>query len=267
MSFWGCGFSYDGISCGSFGLMLYDIEGEGSDGDVPVSSVSIVDETVGSRWKPFFYGIKHEEKLEFEITFGLSMQRIEANQPLTRSEIAEVSSWISGHEKYKWLEFEEDDAENYMFRCIITQLRVVEYGKSMWAFRANVVCDSHFAYMRPKVYKHQIAGAKEITITNEGTLNGYYYPSISFRPNNGGSLQITNLSDNNRCLSLTNIPADITELVVDNENGVITCNNDTNMYEHFNFKFLRFKKGDNRLRIECNGEVKITCVYPVSVGC
>ncbi len=267
MSFCSGSFSYDGISCSSFGLMLYDVGGAGDTEDVPISSVSIVDETVGSRWKPFFYGIKHDEKLEFDITFGPSIHRIEAGQPLTRSEIAEVSSWISGHDTYKWLEFEQDDAENYMFRCIITKLDAIEYGKNIWAFRANVVCDSHFAYTRPRKYNYQISGEKEITVINESSMNGYYYPTIAFYPDNSSSLQITNVTDDNRCLSFTNIPSGVTELCVDNENGIITCNNNTNMYEHFNFKFLRLKKGKNHLRIVGNGTIKMTCIYPISIGC
>lgn len=249
MAFYGSSFIFDGKSCEDFDLMMYAFNDDGLSEDNEVVSVSIVDEVVGNRWRPYFYGVSRENKLAFEIVFGVNQDRIDKEEHLTRPEIAEISAWIAGHRQYKWLEIEQEDMSYLRYRCIITNLSVVEYGQVPWAFKALVSCDSEFAYTYPREYSYDIDGVHTIKLANESSMDDYYYPVVIYTPINGGDFEIVNETDNGRVFRFTDIPSSIETLTVDNENGIISSNLDINMYPCFNFKFFRLKRGQNTLRV------------------
>lgn len=266
MAFWGSNFIFDGMSCDSFELMMYDFNDNGLSEDNEVSSVSIVEEVVGKQWRPYFYGTKHENKLEFEIVFGVNQDRIDRGQYLSRHEIDEVAAWIAGHDGYKWLEIEQEDMEHVRYRCIVTSLTIVEYGRIPWALKASITCDSKFAYTYPREYSYDIDGSYTIHFMNESSMNSYYKPIILYHPVADGNLEIVNETDGNRIFKFTDLPASTGTLHVDNEHGVIIGDSGINLYPLFNFKFFRLKRGYNVLHVSGKGKLTFVCEFPVSVG-
>lgn len=267
MAFWGSSFVFNGIPCDDFDLMVYDVGNDTQGGGTFASVVSIIDESLLSKWRPMFYGVKREEKLTFDIVFGVNMERIDSGNYFDRYEIDEIATWLTGHETYKELEIIQDDMTHVRYKCIITQLAEVSFGNIPWAMRATVTCDSPFAYMYPREYVYELTGtAQTILFNNESSLNGYYKPVVEFTTQNGGTLSIVNKTDNDREFKFTLLPAATQKLIVDNENCVITCTSDINLYPYFNYKFLRLKRGYNTLVITGTGELKIKCEYPVNVG-
>lgn len=266
MAFWGLSFTFDGVSCDSFELMMYDFNDNGLNEDNEVASVSIVEEVVGKHWRPYFYGTKHEKKLEFEIVFGVNQDRLDQEKHLSRSEIDEIAAWLAGHDRYKWLEIEQTDMEHVRYRCIVTSLSVVEYGLVPWALKATITCDSKYAYTYPREYSYEIDGNYTIHFMNESSMNDYYKPMILFEPTAGGDLEIINETDNNRVFKFREIPESVEELCIDNEHAVITNDQDINMYPYFNYKFFRLKRGYNILHVSCKGKLKLICEFPLSVG-
>ena len=58
MAFWGNSFVFNDIPCDDYDLMLYDVGSTAQSSGNFASGVSIIEETLPSRYKPHFYGVK-----------------------------------------------------------------------------------------------------------------------------------------------------------------------------------------------------------------
>lgn len=266
MGFYGKAFSFDGIPCETFDLALYDI-GNGDDKESEFASApEIVDEVVGDRWKPYFYGVQYTRKQEIELVFGASIPRVDAGKYLEREEIAEIASWLTGKDGYRVLEIEQEDMTFLRYKVIFTSLTLTTYGKIPWALRAVATCDSPFAYMYPQVFQYSVNGSATINFCNYSSHNGYYMPKVTIEPTSGGNFSITNESDDNRKVEFTNIPASVKKITLDCGSYVLTNDQSLNLYPNYNFKNLRLKRGYNTLKAQGNGTLKIECEFPVNTG-
>lgn len=266
MAFWGKAFVFNDFPCEEFGLMLYDIGNETQGEGTFASTVSIVEEVVGARWKPWFYGVRYEKKLQMDIIFGVDERRLDKEKYLDRYEIDEIASWLTGHDKYLWLEIEQEDMEYVRYHCMISELSIVSYGNIPWAMKASVICDSPYAYLYPQEFTYAINGTQTIEFLNESSHNGYYMPILEIKMNGGGSISITNETDKGRTFKLTNVPAAASDILVNNDTCVITNNADLNLYPYFNFKFFRLVRGYNTLSITGNCTLTIRCEFPINAG-
>lgn len=266
MAFWGSKFIFNDFPCEEFGLMLYDIGNETQGEGTFASTVSIVEEVVGTRWKPWLYGVRYEKKLEMEIVFGVDEKRLDQGKYLDRYEIDEIASWLTGHDKYHWFEIEQADMEYVRYHCMVSNLSIVSYGNIPWAMKATLICDGPYAYLYPQEFTYTVDGTQEIEFLNESSHNGYYMPIIDIEMTGGGTISITNETDNGRTLKLTNVPASVQSIHIDNDTCVITDDADVNLYPYFNFKFLRLVRGYNTLTIKGNCTLTIRCEFPINAG-
>ncbi len=267
MAFWGSSFSFNGIPCDDFDLMLYDVgnteQGEGRF----ASPVKIVEEVLPNRWKPYFYGVERDDKLEVQMVFGVNQRRVDEGSFLGRDELEAVATWLTGQEEYLWLEIDQPDLEYVRYKVICTGLDIVEYGDVPWALEAEFTCDSAYAYMYPQTFSYDVDGAMEIYFRNESSLGGYYYPEIEWCPTSGGGdFSLQNVTDSGRTTKFTDVPASIKSIVVDNDRGIITNDQDLNIYPYFNFKFFRLTRGVNDLIVTGTGTLNISCEFPVNMG-
>ena len=268
MAFYGSEFVFDGKSCKEFGLMLYDV-GSDSQGDVKFQSVGKAQEdSIAGRYSSFFYGLEQNQSLSFTLIFGVNTDSIDHGESLNRFEIEEIASWLTGHNTRKWLQIVQPDMEGFRYKCIISELKLITHGSLPWAFSCTVTCDSPFAYTYPEVYKYDISdNGASLRIFNRSTYNGYYKPTVSIKISGGGSVSITNKSDNDRMLSFSDLPSSSLDITIDNENQIITEKNlGLSMYPYFNYNFLRLKRGDNLLQFEGKCSIEIVCEFPVNVG-
>ena len=265
MSYFGRAFVFDDIPCETYDLMMYDIGN--TDDDISIGGdMEIQDETVGDNWRPYFYGAKHGGKLEFDLIFGVNEWRIDHDKFLDRWELAEVSTWLVGHNTYKWLYIDQPDANLYGYRCMLSNLQITRYGSVPWAIKVHVTCDSPYAYLEAKHITYAVNGEKTFEVYNESSLNIPYYPIVHFNRTSGTAFSVKNEQDNNRGPELTNIPGSVTDITIDNEHCVITNDQSMNLYAGFNFQFLRLVRGYNHITITGTGTVTIECEYPINVG-
>lgn len=265
MGFFGNTFVYNGISCEAFDLMLYDIGGGGDDESDFASPVTIEEETVGSRWRPFFYGVRHEGKLTFELTFGVKPRRVEAGKYLDRYELSEVATWLTGHKEYHYLDIQQEDLRFVRYKAIITDLSVVSFAQIPWALHATVECDSPYAYMYPEEYSVEADGSATLRIFNRSSLNDYYMPILTI-DQNGGDFSIANSADPGRTFEFSGLPAGTGLITINNDNCLISCANGLNLYPYFNNRFLRLARGMNELSVSGNGTLTILCEFPINTG-
>ena len=265
MTICGTKFSFDGISCDKYGLMMYELSDNTLSDGAFAGTVSIIDEPVVNGYKPIFYGIQYEKKLEFQIVFGVDMDRVDAGEYITADEMNNIATWLIGHDKYKILTIDQPGFENIRFKCIITGLEQISYGNIPWALKATVTCDSPYAYRSPTSFRFQIDGVSTIEIENASGHNGYYRPVIEFNPTNGGDLIIVNKTDNDRIVEFKGIPAAVLNMTLDSETLVIENSADLNLYDIYNKKGFRLKRGRNTLVVTGKGELVFHCEFPINV--
>ena len=245
---------FDGESSLSYGLMLYDIDGNGQDDIAFGNKASIVETRTYGRVQPLHFGVNyHSSPLKFPIVFG-------ADHPLDRHEMELIALWLTGRQKYTWLSICQPDLAHVQFRCLITELKPISVGWLPYAMEANVVCDCPYAYGHYFEREYQISGETSVLFRNEGSVREYFKPEIEYHTEDGvTSVSIVNRDDGGREFRIEGLPSSAV-LYVDNTNGIIRCDGvagSVNVYDGFNLNFLRFVHGDNHLIINGDGRLII----------
>lgn len=260
-----CEFIFDGVSSADYGLMLYDIASV-SDSDASFATAEIQEETLPSQSKPFFYTATRNKPLEFNLTFGVNMDRIDDNEPLTKAEISSIARWLC-RDEYKVLTIEQADMSEFFYRCIITELSPTSVNGAAWALSASVRCDAPHAYRLKQIYNiNASSGSGNLTIHALHDNGRYYSPVITIIPSEAGTISVKNEADDGRVFKLDNLPSDIGKIEIDCAKGLITSTNEKNIYPYCNFRFLRLLQGNNTIAVTGACEVEIACEYPAFIG-
>ena len=267
MAFYGNYFSFDGVPCSEYGLLIYDLESNNQDDVAFTSSGSVVEDRIARKYKSYYYGYTNDKPLEFNLVFGANTDSINSGKHLDRWDMEAIASWLTGRDGYKWLEIEQPDLEMVRYNCIVSELKPISIGWLPWAFSCKVTCDSPFAYMYPETTTYAVSTSLSPTFLNKSSYNGYYCPKLELVFNGGSSLKIVNSSDSNREFKFTGLPTgSALTIYIDNENRVITNSLGLNLFPYFNFNFFRLKRGENSLVITGSCTVNIISEFPVNMG-
>jgi len=280
MSFYACKFSFNEVSCEAYDLEMYNI-GSTSAGEISFASTpGIVEETIGRNWKPYFYGVQFKNKLSFSLVFGLNEERLDARRFLTRTEIHNISTWLTGYTEYKILTIDQDDMSDYYYKCMISGLEVIGSYGEQYAFKATVICDSPYAYYDAAEVRENISGRSRIEIYNSGALHMPIYPKIIIENNDGDNLSIINLRESVNedestapVFALSDIPSNVKRIVIDCATCVIeTYDVDgnsvtTNLYDEESvIHWPRLYPGSNVFIVTGECDLEIKCTFPVNIG-
>lgn len=266
MAFYGCDFTFNGVSASTMGLMIYNFGTEGQD-DVDLSVGEIAGDQINGRHETMLYGLVQNEPLEFTLVFGTDPDDIEAGTFLTRERVNTITKWLTGYQTWKVLTIDQSDMSAFHYKCMITGLRLITDGSYPWAFSAHVTCDGPFAYRTVSTTAQTLTGsARTFTIDNTSCLNVGFYPLISVTGNTGESLTIVNNSDGGRTCMLSGMPTGSQDILMDCKNGILISSAGHNLYQYFNFNFLRLIPGTNSLTATGNGSLTIECEFPVNIG-
>lgn len=265
MKFYGSGFSFNGVHSSEYDLMIYSF-GDNEDKGRTLSAPSIIETRSSAMWRPHFLGVKHEHKIEFEITFGVNINRIDEDNPLNLYEITKITTWLTGSNSYEWMTIDQPDAQHIRYRCMITKLQTVTSGEVTWGFKATVTCDGPYSYLATQTFSTTVNGSTLLSIFNPSSCM-WYRPIVIYKKNGSApSLRIKNISDSNRVFELNDIPGSVSTIRIDNDNCVIENDQMLNLYLGCNYKFLRLARGNNTIEITGNGAVDFICDFPVNTG-
>ena len=264
MGFFGCRFNFNGIDSFEHGLMVYDIGSSNEDGKFS-SPVEIQEDRTAKRYSSLCYGVTQNQPLSFTFTFGADLDAIDKDVPIDRWDMDVISTWLTGHDGYKYLDIFQPDMQAVRYKCIISDLEYTTYGKMPWAFSCQVTCDSPFAYLLPEVLNISVSGSARAALECRAASR-YYFPKIKIDLKSGNTFSIINHTDNDRTFAFSNIPSAVKSIDIDNENEIIVNSANLNLYDNFNYKFLRLVRGYNTLEFKGNADVTFECEYPINVG-
>lgn len=284
-------FTFDGVSSDDYDVMIYYI-GDPGVMEENVWEADVVEERLSTRFDPIHYGLNINKSRTLQFTIG-------SKDYIDREQVEEILDWLTSHDTYKWLEFDQDDMSDWRYKVIFGNVQMVGVNGLPFAFKCDVTFDSQYAYEYPTSFSYEIEDGKVkdargnladyATLTNSGKHYGYYYPKMTIEVADGcDRFCIANLTDNEDRQFILNIPSNFATddgsgkfvAIVDNKNQIMSCNcSNVNIYEQFgdkindnavkfigNHYFVRFLKGENRLAFEGSGTVKFDCEFLRKVG-
>jgi len=270
LAFYGSGFTFNGVSSDEYHLMIYDIDGGEGQENGQFSTREPVEERLPGSYLPLYYGSKFNQPLEFRLVFGLSQKGIQLRIPLDRWDMEAIATWLTGPDGYRPLEIEQGDLDTIHYNCMISELRQVAFGWETFAMSCKVRCDSPYAYTDEYKYGFNVNLGLQSELYNRSTHCGYFLPKIRITGIGSGlagrSVSIKNLSEGGRETLLTDIPSGVSEIILDQQRGVISNSAGENLYDNWNFQFCRLIRGKNILQFSGRFIAEFFCKFPVNVG-
>lgn len=277
MAFRAYEFTFRGLSCRQFDLLMYDSEDFLQENPVRASAGEPQIETVFRRTSALLRGVERSGTLTFPLSFGLCPERIYEGRFLDRFELERISSWLTGYSEWNFLTICQPDLAHVRYRCIIKDLTDVSFGRETYGFTCTVVCDSPYAYLLPKEYRYVCDGTRIIPFFNRSSMNAPYSPVLSLRTKGSAGISIFNETTGEQGPAFGSaaqyngafrqpLPASDLSVTLHNDSGVLSCSDSRNLYPYFNFEFLHLQRGENRLRVDGACELALLCEFPVDVG-
>lgn len=247
MAFYGLEFVYNGVSSVNFNLYITTINSQGISESNLGSAVELITKKILRNPVEFLYGVEQTPVLEFDLEFT-------SPSPLSAADRSIISAWLFGQQSRGKLQIVQEDLQNIYFTCILDSSKTTYVGNVCYGFKAHVVCDSPFAWENPKVVGESSLGNvvtdKVISLLNTSADSYYTFPVVTFTTNSIGTyFTITNVTDNNREFSFTNILANET-ITADCGSKVITTNSGLLRVANFSLEWLRLIRGVNSLHIQ-----------------
>ena len=251
MSFVAKDFIFRDIPSEFFNIHIGDSGSSGSGGGEAStdgsSNVTILSQKIYRNPTVLYFGAEQATVLSFPLSMYIEGEGLDAQS------YSEVSSWLFGQQSYSKLRLCQNDLIDTYFDCFLVDPKVEKVGNLIRGITCTVVCSAPWGFKSPKTSLYSWADTQTITDTinyYNSSQNSYYtYPSnLVITANSfGGSISITNVSDNSRQFLLTVSGNEV--VTINCQTQTISSTVETYPIQNFNMKFLRFKKGLNILNI------------------
>lgn len=256
-------FVYNNISSESFNLMIAYSEPQEQITTGLSLSISQGD-TNKERSIPNFYGATYNASA---LTFSFQIYHKDAS-PFTDEESAAINRWLSQTE-YKPLYFNDKMfGSKYVYYAIFTEITDMVYN-GISGKQLTFVCNSSFAYTRPKKLKYSIDSQSTFDIINQSD-DGIYYPVIDIQTNTG--VRITNETDGKYLLISKPFNGTIDNekmMIFDNDHKILPLSRlgwTLNQSSPTLFYWLRLLQGKNTITISGKCDITFTMSFPRKVG-
>lgn len=239
----------------TYGIMVVEFSGKTSTFGV---EQSIYEEKTPYSLKPLFQGVDREP-----LTFTLSFAREGGWSYDMRMKFAQLLF------KEEYQQLISEDYPHLYYNVICTD----SPQKTLMATGINKIditfrCDSPYAWSNQIVETYKIEDKNEHTfyIDNKSNVVPYVYPTIEFYSlEDGNTISVKNLNDNNRGFSIKNVEKDET-IVIDNEIGILTTTvPNVYRYNDFEGKWLRLKMGMNKITVTGKCIVSFKNNFPIAL--
>lgn len=264
MAFYATSFLFDGRPCEEFGLILAEIGSAKQTAGSLGAKGTVEEDRIPGRSTGVHYGATWNSALSFPITMVAS----ESNHSFDRYDSAAIAGWLTGHQDYKKLALDQPDMDGVYYKAMITQLEQIEVGLRVVGFTATVTCDGPYAYRCMPETEIVSTGAASVLYRNYSNVNDYYYPLL-YISTDKTEFEITNETDGTS-FSLSGMPAGRKEIIVDGRSLVLSSSDVGNLYPCWNTGMVKYPprmlRGDNWLRINGAGTVRIANEFPWNIG-
>ena len=190
------------------------------------------------------------------------------NEPttITDNDLKALTTWLFSPVNYKELIALDEEADIIYYGMFTdgeqTYLNKLNQGYITLTFEL----DSNHAYGREVPYVKTVNGIVEFNIPFEDNIRDYYYPDIEFNVI-GNSFSIKNVTMD-ETMEFTDLNDSCRHGIIYGD-GIMTMisvtNNEVNLRQKSNKKFIRLQNGDNMIQITGNGTFTIKVQPKISL--
>lgn len=248
-----------GLKLGSFS---YNGDSEDEIGIVPAA----IEEFIGHSPVPVYLGQKYENKLS--LTATLFKNPCGDSMYFGEKELRAMLRVITGMRGYQWLKiinYEFDD--DIWYRARISNVSYKRAGGRIAGIILAVECDSSFAWSNEHLVTMKVKASQKFYLFNDtDDLNNYVLPILEITPLSGGSVAITNISDNNWISEIKNVSVN-EKITINSKKEIIMSDAEHPLLlNDFNLHWIRFVPGKNTYMLNADASLKFRYRVPRKVG-
>lgn len=251
-------FTYDGTHSGTYGLKI-----AGFNSDVMEEAqyvVPTINTAKSAKSQRFFY---LDATLDSPPTYDFS---VVSETAIHETTLRDILKWLDCKKGFRELVIMQPDYAGITYRCVFTVTSLIYHRGNCIGLNLTATFDSPYQYGTPiKVNLSGDGAVKEIVIYNDSDNVGEYtYPNIEFKSSDG-KISIINMSDDEtREFKFEGLAANTT-YKVDNELKIITGEGG-DLLSKFSKKWLRLRRGANKLKVTINGTAVINCPQYIKIA-
>ena len=264
-----------------YGLILASFESDSGTGEDELGmDYETIEEFIGNNPVPVYLGAKYSNKLKPTATI-IKNPCTSVNDPyFTEHECRDILRQLTGFYGYKQMHVITENPDELLYYFVrVVSANYHKIGGKVAGIILNMECDSQFAWSKEYNFEYTVTAGQEIMFYNTSdVLYDYLKPIVTIKSeaeigkNGDGSdsLFIKNLTDNEWTTEIYHmIPNEI--ITMDSKLETMnTTNEKSNVLNKFNFHFIRFVSGINKIKIggtwEGKMEITISFRYPRKVG-
>lgn len=251
-------FIYDGVYSARYGLKIASFDDNALEETGYLSPNIAVSKSAKSK-KFYYLDTTYESPPEYEFS-------VVSESAIHEDILREVLIWLDARVGFKPLVIMQPGFDDLTYNCIFTVTNLIYHAGSCVGLQLTARFDSNYILGKPT--KVQITGTgnqQEVVLYNKSdNIDCYIYPEVKFKTADG-SVSIKNLTDDPAREFLFKDLNRNVEYTVDNELKIITGEGQ-NLLGKFNKNWLRVLRGKNRLSVQINGAMTITCPRQVRIS-
>lgn len=251
-------FTYDGIYSAKYGLKIASFNSEPlEETTYIVPNISVVRSAQSGKFH--YLDATYDSPPTFEFSV---VSECEIHEEMLR----EILIWLDSRNGFKPLNIMQPMYDEFTYNCIFSVQSLIFHAGRCVGLNLLATFDSNYASGKPiEVVVFGSGEVQNVDLYNDSdNIDHYIYPKVEFDTANG-AISITNVTDDaTREFSFSQLVPNI-QYCVDNELKIITGEGQ-NLLGKFSKKWLRIMRGRNRLRIQVNGSVTITCPKYIKIS-
>ena len=249
---------YAGESSDTYGGLKCTIESNNSDSNDEQTSLKISKIPYKKRFD--YHYLDYSDPLIFKLTIAnKDGTYIDANKERM------LKKWLC-KENRNWLNFDQIDAADKYFYCVIHNPRKISAGNLTIAIEFDVECDAGFAWS--KLYQRTYT-------TSSGTLNFKFFNTVDFdgyllspifiiTPLVNGTIKIKNNTTGDEMIINNCVTTEV--ITMDNETERFNSNNGRVLLDDWNKVVIDFLEGINDITLTGNFSLQLEYRLPMRIG-
>lgn len=223
-------FIFDGRSLSSFGYIMFS----NSDDTQNVSNMEM-DTIKGARNdKAYSVGYKYGENYSATYSIMKNTCLNPEDEYLSDDDVSELTRWLC-RKQYKWFKFIDDEADDEIWYKAMWTVSKEYAGDKIIGLDITIHTNAPYGFSKEIINTYT---EPSFMVSIDSDEEGYIYPDVTIRVLSGGTLELTNTTED-RTTRLTNCVAGETIKLFGYEKQQIWSSVDHDFVNEYNYKFPR----------------------------
>lgn len=254
-------FRFDNRNLSDFGFKVVNVQNSTNTRKIGLArTLTTEDGVIGNKV------IQSIAETQGQFTIVISKFNEDKIAPITDEDLKQITTWLFSPTDYKELIAIDEESNIIYYGMFIDGEQTYVTDDNRGYITLTFMLDSNHAYGKEVKYVKAVNGTVEFNIPLENNVGNYYYPDIEFNVT-GNSFTIKNTTMN-ETMEFTGLNSSCQHGIIYGD-GMMTMvslsNNEVNLRQKSNRKFIRLQNGNNTIKITGNGTFTIKVQPKISL--